>query len=247
MIVIPMAGLSNRFKVAGYDLPKFMLPLDGQTVFHHAISSFSEYFDTVPFLFIARGNHDIESFVTESSAALGIRDTRVQMLRDPTAGQAETVGMGLDSAGISDETPLTIFNIDTFRPNLRFPDESWSGQSDGYLEVFRGSGNNWSYVRPAIDESHRVLETAEKRAISDLCCTGLYHFQATRDFRESLAHERANPSTEELYVAPLYNHLIRLGRIIHYEVIAPSEIVFCGIPAEYEALAVRSTVGGASD
>ena len=33
MIVFPMAGLSRRFSEAGYDQPKYMLPLEGGPCF----------------------------------------------------------------------------------------------------------------------------------------------------------------------------------------------------------------------
>jgi hypothetical protein len=231
-----MAGLSSRFSEAGYDRPKFMLPLGAETVFDRAVGSFSAYFSTVPFLFIARGSAEIAQFVTESCAALGIEHSTVQMLREPTAGQAETVELGLLGAGVATETPITIFNIDTFRPGFEFPDQSLLGSSAGFLEVFRGAGGNWSYVRAAADQSTRVVETAEKRPISDLCCTGLYHFARAGDFLAATAMERAHPSMHELYVAPLYNHLIGAGLTVHYRLVPASEIVFCGVPSEYEAL-----------
>ncbi len=236
MIVIPMAGLSRRFTEAGYNRPKYMLPLAGRTVFAHAVSSFSEYFSTLPFLFIARDVADTQAFVEAQCAALGLREAQIQILQQPTAGQAETVELGLQQARISAETPVTIFNIDTFRPGFRLPDDPWFATSSGYLEVFHGSGANWSYVRPQPGDEPIALETAEKQPISDLCCTGLYHFASAGDFHASLAAERAQPSATELYVAPLYNHLITAGRVIHYKTVRTTEIVFCGVPAEYEAL-----------
>ncbi len=240
MIVIPMAGLSRRFTEAGYDRPKYMLPLAGRSVFAHAVSSFASYFATEPFLFIARDVAGTPAFVEAECATLGLRQARVALLDAPTAGQAETVELGLRQAGVAAGTPLTIFNIDTFRPGFRLPDAAWFALSSGYLEVFRGAGANWSYVRPRNGDEPGdepvVLETAEKRPISDLCCTGLYHFAAAGDFHASLAAERAQPSATELYVAPLYNHLIAAGRVVHYQIVDEAEIVFCGVPAEYEML-----------
>ncbi|MDB5374398.1 MAG: hypothetical protein JWP04_3040 [Belnapia sp.] len=236
MIIIPMAGLSRRFAEAGYALPKYMLPLHGRSVFAHAIGSFASCFADRPFLFIARDIAGTADFIAGECAALGIADARVALLTAPTAGQAETVALGLAGAAVPEAMPLTIFNIDTFRPGFRFPETIWFAASDGYLEVFRGGGANWSYVRPAPGAEPLALETAEKRPISDLCCTGLYHFARTGDFHAALAAERAAPSAPELYVAPLYNHLIRRGGRIHYQTVAAEEVVFCGIPAEYEAL-----------
>lgn len=40
IIIFPMAGLSSRFAKAGYDKPKYMLDLKGNSVFFHAVNSF---------------------------------------------------------------------------------------------------------------------------------------------------------------------------------------------------------------
>lgn len=235
MIVIPMAGRSQRFFDAGYDRPKFMLPLDGRSVFAHAVGSFAADFATRPFLFILPPGDEAADFVRAECLALGIGRADFVSLDGPTAGQAETVELGLSALGVTHATPLTIFNIDTFRPGFTFPDAPLEDMA-GWLEVFRGEGANWSYVRPAPGERPVALETAEKKPISDLCCTGLYHFAKAGDFRRALAAEREAPQAPELYVAPLYNHLIEAGAEIGYRLIAREEVVFCGTPAEYEAL-----------
>lgn len=237
MIVIPMAGLSSRFTKAGYTKPKYMLPLAGKSVFAHSIESFSSYFETVPFIFIARTVADTEVFIREETAKLGIKDVRIVILDHETAGQAETVEFGVKKVGLDLETPLTIFNIDTFRKDFQFPDTPWFKTSDGYLEVFKGEGANWSYVGPEKNSDEpRAARTTEKQPISDLCCDGLYHFARASDFLNALTQERLTPSSPELYVAPLYNHLIKQGRNIHYDIVPKSMITFCGVPAEYTAL-----------
>lgn len=236
MIVIPMAGLSSRFTRAGYAKPKYMLDLNGGTVFDHAVGSFAACFAATPFVFIARDVMDTEAFVRERASALGIADARVVTLAAATAGQAETVEIGIAAAGLDDQDALTIFNIDTFRPGFALPDSRWLDGAAGYLEVFRGSGANWSYVRPSSTEDEVAVEVREKQPISELCCTGLYHFERVADFRSAVADERRLGTDAELYVAPLYNHLIRKGMRVRYTVIAPEEIVFCGVPDEYEAL-----------
>lgn len=231
MIVIPMAGRSQRFFDAGYAQPKYRLDLNGLSVFAHAVESFRGQFETHPFLFIVAA--EALEFVREETRRLGVRDVRVVALPGPTAGQAETVELGLEGEG--DATPLTIFNIDTFRPGFVFPGP-WYEALDGWLEVFEGEGDNWSYVRPAPGAEPLALETAEKRPISNLCCTGLYHFARAGDFRAALAAERLAPQARELYVAPLYNHLIGRGARIGYHRIGRDEVIFCGTPQEYQGL-----------
>ena len=240
MIVIPMAGHSRRFSEAGYGVPKYMLLADGGTLFSHAVSSFSQYFLSVPFLFICRDIADTPNFIARQCSELGIKSFACVVLDAPTSGQAETVALGLENSYFSLDEPVTIFNIDTFRPGFRFPD---AVQASGYLEVFRGAGDNWSYVRPLADNSDRVAETTEKVPISDLCCTGLYHFKSgalyQSAYRGFIQFDDIEKTSTEQYVAPLYNFLINQGLDIRYHLIPREDVIFCGIPSEYEAFLAR--------
>jgi hypothetical protein len=238
MIVIPMAGMSRRFTEAGYALPKYMLPAHGRSIFAHAVDSFRHYYQLEPFLFIVRDVAETPAFVRSECNALGIRDARIAVLNAPTSGQAETVVNGLRDAAANMESSIAIFNIDTFRPGFRHAGLG-NSRTDGYLEVFRGSGDNWSYVRPAGPNSDQVIETAEKQPISDLCCTGLYHFGSIESFLWAYdAYYRdfvPSSSLKERYIAPIYNALIKRGSLIRYRLVQASDVIFCGVPAEYEA------------
>ncbi len=233
-IVIPMAGLSSRFMKAGYTLPKYMLYVKNKSLFRLAVESFEKYFETVRFVFIARDVFDTERFIKEECELLGIKEFSVVMLDQPTRGQAETVIKGVEGAGIKDDESILIFNIDTFRPGFSFPEKikEW----DGYLEVFEGSGANWSYAKTESDDSTRVIETAEKQEISTHCSTGIYYFKKAGEFVAAYNENLVNPikGVPELYVAPLYNFLIRDGKNIHIDIIPRTSVIFCGVPQEYE-------------
>jgi hypothetical protein len=145
--------------------------------------------------------------------------------------------VGLEQAQADPGERLVIFNIDTVRPGYRFPRES--EKLDGYLEVFRGEGEHWSFVRPGANGL--AAETSEKRRISDLCCTGLYHFARAADFMRLCRAAIADVDNfvrdwRELYVAPLYNGFIAEGARVGWHEVGPEEVLFSGTPDEYEAL-----------
>ncbi|WED22013.1 glycosyltransferase family 2 protein [Vibrio sp. JC009] len=245
MIIIPMAGMSSRFFKAGYTQPKYMLKAHGKSLFDHAVTSFENYFDTLPFLFIVKDVYNTVEFVKSRILALGIKKYEIVVLNNDTRGQAETVFLGLDeiiakNSSYSD-LPITIFNIDTFRPNFKFPEITTLG--NGYLEVFRGAGDNWSFVLPRDTNLRTVEKTAEKSPISDLCCTGLYHFKAASVYIAAYSRYIEKPMSEwekgELYVAPLYNMLLDEDKTIHYHIIDRQDVIFCGVPAEYTAFKAK--------
>ena len=229
MIVFPMAGLSQRFVNAGYNVPKFQLPLWDGTVFDYAVSSFASSFDSLPFLFIYRETGGVRDFLESRIENLGVCDVVFVPLEEPTAGQGETVELGLAKGGVSDDEALTVFNIDTFRMPWSRPG-GLPSNLDGWLEVIKGTGENWSFIRPSA-EAGMVIETAEKVPISDLCCTGLYHFDNAALFRRALLAERELPVSKELYIAPAFNHLIAVGARIGFGLMPNDDVLFCGVPA----------------
>ena len=245
MFVIPMAGESRRFREAGFSEPKFRLAAHGAPVFDHALNSFAAYFRSDTFLFVLR-DAEAEDFVRARCAALGIAHPLVIRLPRPTAGQAETVQLGLDLAGIDDDESIAIFNIDTFRPGYRKPPQVSDPNCAGYLEVFRGAGEGWSFVATDPVRAGRVAEVAEKKPISDLCCTGLYHFRRAGDFRwayRNPAPPKSEAERRERYVAPLYNPLIACGFAIGLQMIDSSEVIFCGTPEEYAWVLASGAIG----
>jgi hypothetical protein len=239
MIVIPMAGRSSRFYQAGYKVPKYELPVPGGTLFGMCVRSFEPYFASERFLFVCRPGVGAEQFVQAECERLAIRDFECVTLEQETRGQAETVLLGMERSGTAGAEPLLIFNIDTVRPGYRFPAECRG--SDGYLEVFRGEGDHWSFVRPVAPGSIRVAETSEKKRISDLCCTGLYQFARAADFdrlcRAAIEDiDNFCALWRELYVAPLYNEFIAQGADVAYHEVPRNAVLFSGTPSEYDEL-----------
>ncbi|WP_431289955.1 glycosyltransferase family 2 protein [Burkholderia cepacia] len=232
MIVIPMVGLSSRFFKAGFTKPKFQLDLAGESVFARAVRSFDHYFKSDRFLFITRTDYDTPDFVKRELDKLGIEDYAIKSLAHDTRGQAETVSLGLGDT--SDEEPLYIFNIDTFRYRYRKPE--FVDSCAGYLEVFEGEGDHWSFIEA--DSAGNVVRTTEKERISSLCSDGLYYFSQRADFESALEHARRTSLTVkgEYYIAPLYNRLIETGASVKFDIVQPADIDFCGTPDEFQAL-----------
>jgi len=152
---------------------------------------------------------------------------------DPVTNEALCADLTCTAPG-ADE--LVIFNVDTIRPGLRIARRAGSS---GTLEVFRAPGEHWSFVEPQAAASPWVRRCTEKVRIGELCSTGLYRFAHAEDFVRALDDERARPSSPELYVAPLYNHLIARGLRVDWVEVPAADVWLAGVPAEYEATKAR--------
>ncbi|WP_302409806.1 glycosyltransferase family 2 protein [Comamonas kerstersii] len=232
MILITMAGLSSRFFKAGYTVPKYALQIGGCSMFEWAIKTFEKYYASEFFVFVVRQDGFSQEFVVNAANRLGINNYQIFCLDKETRGQAETAYIYLKE--YSEDFPVLIFNIDTIRFNYIKP--LFINECDGYLEVFHGDGEHWSFVEPGPDQT--VIRTTEKEKISDLCSDGLYYFRSRLQFcsifEQAIAAD--DKVKGEFYIAPLYNRLIDAGGVVKYELIGPEQIDFCGTPDEYEAL-----------
>ena len=228
MIFIPMLGKSSRFFNAGFADPKYKLICKDKTIFELVILSFEKYFKTDTFVFAVRSDFNDFDFVQETLARLGVEKFKIFVSNNDTRGQAETVYNFLDF-DLSEE--LFIFNIDTIL--YRFEKKSFSGSS-GYLEVFEGEGDHWSFVLPSaqVGVASRVVE---KTRISNLCSNGLYYFSSISIYKNAFEGflSKCWDGESELYIAPLYDYLISIGCIINFKKVSIDDMGFCGTPDEY--------------
>lgn len=232
-----MAGLSSRFLNAGYTVPKYKLEIDGKSLFYKVVSSFREFFDREPILFIIR--FEDQDFLLDEIKKLGIKYPLIKYINQNTQGQADTVYKGVEKLYQYEDERLIIFNIDTLRHNFSIPQYVLNNY-DGFLEVFIANGHNWSFVKPEFQflPMGKVLKTAEKERISNLCSSGLYGFKTIKLFKKYFkkARQLGLRVKNEYYIAPIYNLLIEDGYNIGYYRIDSCDITPAGTPAEYSEL-----------
>lgn len=231
-IVIPMAGRGKRFGEVGFKDPKPLIPVLGKPMYSWAVDGLPLDAKT-RLIFIclkehlasSRLEHDIEQ-------RYGQFEPEVISLDAVTEGQACTVLTARDHINSPDE--LIIFNADTYCPTtIRDTLAKFDTPVDGVLDVFRGQGDHWSFART--DADGRVVETAEKRRISEWATTGLYYFREGRDFvfHADEMIRNGERSNGEFYVAPVYNRMIAVGANIR---INPVEKIWVlGTPTELSA------------
>jgi dTDP-glucose pyrophosphorylase len=209
-IVMPMAGRGSRFAERGIATPKPLIPVRGKPMYAWAT-------DGLPLglakrlIFICLGEHLADGTLeSDIRARYAAHQPVIIPLNQVTEGQACTVLMARE--WIDSDEPLLVFNADTYcHTTLPHALEKLGPRVDGVLDVFEAAGDKWSFARLGQDD--RVLETAEKRRISNWATTGLYYFRRGRDFvRDATDMIEANErSNNEFYVAPVYNRLIAAG------------------------------------
>lgn len=223
MIVLSLAGNSNRFFIAGYTTVKYLLPLQGKPVILHILNWIPR---DIKILIVLNEKYNDVVFIKNLLNSLSFRNFRVVEV-DDTLGQSDTVYRGLCACPDFwvEQEELIIFNGDTIRKSV-----TWNfGMFGNYIEVFKGQGTHWSFV----DDLGLVQRVEEKVRISEYCSDGLYTFESIMVFLRFFELYKKK-LTSELYVAPIYNLMIIDGYAVHSGVIDQENLVFCGTPDEYE-------------
>ena len=228
-VIIAMAGQGQRFVQAGLSTPKHMIVARRRSLMDWALTSLQAFFATWRFVFVIRRDSISSEQIRAKCENLGIRDHAVVELAAATSGQATTVMRA--KPAVDTDQPILIYNIDTYvEPGQILPvDFAVYG---GFLHVFEAPGEHWSFIR--LDGRGRVVEVTEKRRVSNLCSVGAYYFSEFALYEQLYAGYEEGAHTE-LFVAPIYNHLLETHPdSVGFKTIEESRVHVLGTPREVE-------------
>lgn len=239
-IVVPMAGRGQRFKRAGYSLPKPLLPVFGRPMIDVVIENLRPSRDH-RFIFICQKEHLQEHDDLEPILERAGKHTVIVPIEYVTEGAACTVLLA--EQYIDNEESLMIANCDQY---ISTPIDTYlrgmeTGGYDGYIMTMTASDPKWSFVR--LNRSGAVTEVVEKQVVSNEATVGIYNFRLGRDFvAAARAMIAANDRTNsEFYVAPAYNYMIKAGKRIGFMNIGGdrSGMYGLGVPEDLEYFNAR--------
>ncbi len=242
-IVITMGGLGDRFRRAGYSVPKYMIQARGKTLFEWSMESLSGYVQEAgQYIFIAKDDakEDVEAFIKNRCKELGLERYRVMIIDYLTAGQAATAMLAAEYW--EKESPLLIYNIDTYVEAGQMKGRDLQG--DGFLPCFRAAGDHWSFVKT--DGQGRAVEVREKQRISEYCSLGAYYFKSCGLYEQLYREYYSQPENRvngEEYVAPLYHYLLEKGGEVRICEISPQKVHVLGTPEELEVFLQEGDAG----
>lgn len=232
-IIITMAGLGKRFKEAGYTCPKYMIEVNGKTLFELSMDSLLDYNRYVSkYIFVVRKEDCAGEFINNKCIQYGIKEIKIVELGQVTDGQATTCLYALPYC--NPEESILVYNIDTYVESytLKYLDI----HGDGHIPCFHADGSHWSFVKLNIDGD--VVEVREKQRISDNCTLGAYYFSSAKLY-EQIYHEyySDNRAVEknEKYIAPMYNYMIQNGLEVTISIIDANKVHVLGTPEELNA------------
>jgi len=232
-ILMPMGGLGSRFQKAGYTTPKPLIEVDGAPMFLRALASFDGFPGEKRLVVVVREDNDREyDLANRVRAAHPSAD--IVMLPHDTRGAVETALFAEHS--LDPELPLVVMDCDIAFESPEYfdaiEDAVRGGTADGILLSFRSTDPRYSFAR--VDESGAVVETAEKRAISDSALMGAYFFTKAGTFLEAghaLMAKQISAAMPEYYLSLVFNELLGSGKRVR---LARGDFYCFGTPEELD-------------
>lgn len=225
-----MAGESKRFKEVGIHIPKWAIRLGDTSILSLSIKSMEKIIlpDEEIFLILLK-SHKI--FLKEALLEDHNMKLDFVFLDKSTTGQAVTLAQGLDKIEFNPAERLIVWCADSYIQPASIATQL---KPQNRIYVSKMPGEHWSFAKI---ENGLVVQTSEKTPISQFASLGLYEFESIQTFLALRLTKQFNQT--EVYIAPLYNQLIKTGEEIRYFEIDTQDYFSFGTPSELSESANR--------
>lgn len=211
-IVLPMAGRGSRFAEAGYTLPKPLIPIHGEPMIKVVVDNLTPRCEH-RFIFICQQEH-LDKYSLEPKLKSYAKNVEVIGINGITQGQVCTALLA--KKFFDNDEPLMSANTDQYIDiDINdYLEKMNTDKLDGLIMTMKSSDPKWSFA--CINEQGLVIETAEKKPISDNATVGIFNFAHGRDLVRSAEQMIADNLrvNNEFYTCPCYNYLIKEGKKI---------------------------------
>jgi dTDP-glucose pyrophosphorylase len=212
-ILIPMAGTGSRFSKSHPNQIKPLINIVDRSMIEMALSNLNQL-DGINFIIVTTKKIGENQEFINVLKKLNLKYQLI-LIEELTKGPASTCLLAKEF--IDNDDPLIIANCDQYIIdfNLRnLIDFANINSADGVIGVFHSNSKKNSYVKLA--EDFTVQEIKEKIVISNIATNGLHFWKHGKDFISSSEQMVSlnDKYSNEFYVAPSYNYLIKEGKKI---------------------------------
>ena len=222
-----MSGSGERFRRAGYQLPKPLIEVDGKPIIAHIVDLFPGETDI---LFICNQDHlDDGKFEMREFLSRYCPTSRVVSIQPHKLGPVHAVLQAENAIALDTPTIVTYCDFACFWHYVDFRKFVRETNCDGAVVCYRGfhphmlRNTNYGYVQETgrIVSDYREKESFSDDPMSEFASTGMYYFASGELMLEACraAIKKDLSTNGEYYVSLTYKPLLEAERdIVVYEV-----------------------------
>jgi len=209
-IIIPIGGLGERFKTAGYLYPKPLVNALGDSIINLLLKKLNISEEDKVFIFY---NSELDEFNFKDIVTFKNKNLNIYFIRIDfkTRGAAETILSGINQIpkDLFDDNLTLCLDCDTFYEEDIITE--CKKINNNLIFFFKDYKDKpiYSYIKI---KNNQVIEIKEKVKISDNANVGAYCFKKLsllKKFAELLINEPLDNKIKEYYISSIYNLMLR--------------------------------------
>lgn len=227
---MPMGGKGSRFSNCGYEFPKPLLKINGKPFFYWASQSILRDIEVMDLTFVVLKEH-IDKYNIDREIKDFYPNAIINVIPEVLNGVVLTCIEGIKN--IEDDEPIVFNDCDHIFRSMEFKSFAEKGFNDGIdggLLTFNSKSPKYSYLK--LDENKNVINTVEKKVISNKAICGCYYFKNKYIFDESVNVYLKECAYKELYLSGVYNTMVDSGKVV--KSFKTDFHVPFGVPEEYK-------------
>lgn len=207
-ILVLLAGSGGDFIKNEQKYPKLLSEINGKIMIEIVIEGLSSLTTPENNIIFVISKYDNERYFLGDVIDLILPNSTVIVSEGETAGAALTSLLAIEC--IDENDPLVLINGDQLldcneREVIKFFIEN---DADAGVIVFNSLHPRWSYVK--INEEGMVVESAEKKPISNKATAGFYYYKKSLDYIRNVKKMilKGGSVRDKYYVCPVFNEMI---------------------------------------
>lgn len=214
-IIIPMAGIGQRFTEANYSVPKPLIEVDGRSIIEYVVELFP---GEKNFIFVCNADHLKQTNMAEILKNIA-PEAEIIPIKPHKKGPVYTVSKIFDLLNLEDEVIVNYCDFFTYWDYEGFLKHTRERQADGAIAAYKGfhphmlGDTHYAFIR---EENQWMLEIKEKEPFTtnrmqEFASNGTYYFRSgklvKKYFQELM--EKNIHTHGEFYTSLVYNLLVR--------------------------------------
>jgi NDP-sugar pyrophosphorylase family protein len=218
-IIITLAGHSRRFKEAGYEVPKFLIEINGKKMLEHVVEMFDPN-DNYFFILNEEQNSlfpEIQNWLKDL-----VKNCNVKVIPPHEIGPVYSI-LSIDN--INNTEPVIVsycdFIVDWNYSKFKNEILNYAAAIPSFKGFHPASFGNTKYAYLKVNENMEMIELREKNSFTDdrvneYASAGIYYFNSWKLFKESAEELMSSGfgDLNEAYVSLLNNIIVRKGEKI---------------------------------
>ena len=219
-VIISMSGFGERFRKAGYNLPKPLIEVDGKPMIEHVVNMFP---GATSFVFICNREH-LETTNMRDVCNSIVKNCSIVSIEPHKLGPVYAVSKAYDYINDDEEIIISYCDFGSYWSFFNFMVDSHHRKLDACVVSYRGfhphmlGSDNYAFIKTHKDDDMILEEIQEKKPytnnkMQEWASNGVYYFKkgsyVKKYFTQLITEDKK--VNGEFYVSMVYNLLKKDG------------------------------------